>query len=119
MIRNRLILKYVVFFGAVLLFWIFTNGFNASLKKQKISDAGIILKESTIDDLEEILNPNPYYFLKKYKTALKCNQKLSLLKWTEKSLMQLNRSDLFDYSKAASNSSHNERIIRAVINIII
>jgi hypothetical protein len=115
MIKKRLFVKYFVFLVVVVSFWILTNGFNVSLNKQSVSGRVMILKESSIEDLEIDLNPNSYYYLKKYKTALKCNQKLSLPKWTEKSLMYSNRSDTLDYSTAASNSTHNERILRAVI----
>ena len=116
--RKRLFSKYILLFLGVFLFWLLTNGFNVTFKKRTDNNSvqKVIMKESNLEDLTLDLNPNPYYYLNKYETVLKCNEKLSMPKWTRKSLISKKQTKLSDdYLTVAPNSTYNERVLRAII----
>ena len=108
---NRIVYKYMKYFLIILipilLIWLNTS----KLKKKKEQTITILDK----DNFEDILvHNNNHNYLSKYKNILKCN-KINLPQWTESSLKNRSTSLKFDYSEPASNHTHNDRVLRAVI----
>ena len=110
---NRFIFKYKIYFLVLipLLLFIWSNISGKSTKnEQRIN----ILNS---ENIQEILKnkDNNHYYLKKYENILECNKKINLPQWTEESLKNKSESKKFDYFEPASNETHNDRILRAVI----
>jgi hypothetical protein len=98
-------MKYLLILIPILLIWL--NSRNLVKKERKIT---IIDK----DNYEHLFLNKPHDYLSKYKNILKCN-KISLPQWTESSLRNKSTAMKFNYFHPASNSTHNDRILRAVI----
>jgi hypothetical protein len=111
---NRFIFKYKIYFLVLIPLLIFIWS-NISGNKSTKNEPRINILNS--ENIQEILNKkdNSHYYLKKYENILKCNSKINLPQWTEESLKNKSESKKFDYFEPASNETHNDRIVRAVI----
>lgn len=110
---KRFFSKYFILIALFVLAWFFLKNGNSS------SGVNRLYLENDLSDLVDLaLQPNhKHNYLREYNSSfLVCNPHLNLPKLSKQSLLRSNKTHRkHNYSKPASNKTHDSRIVRAVI----